>query len=467
MKENKISFISPLSSDILDIQSTQTITVKVNDTTNSKMVNWLLFPSISDSKNSIFLKNSTPINSQGISINKLKIKGKEDSNLLISVYVEDGKNDPDHYSAIYSIKNSRIMWNLDSLFCAPTENYDSTDEENIITLTIDVVDSDNNPVKNYPLKFSGQPTHPAFVRSSGPVIYDYRIKAYLFNTNENGQAIIKIANTAPSIIALNMGSLNRSLVETRYVVFTDIGNTSEVGSLLPPPSLPDVNSDGVLELDNIKGNLVEITIPDMSMSPSKIAVWVNGQIAYVSDLKKTGSRYVYGIDKSLFKTNYADNFLAYTISYNDGNGCDSETLMFTVTGTITQYEPNQSGPLALPQLVIPGISMDYPHIVGGLKIKIPCYEGIEIGDEVIIDIYLNAYFVDSNSPKTAHLESRRTVSEADLGNGFIVLFQQSDLQGFTRSKNGKEGVFQAQYIVVGKERSQILTLPLNTVLEVT
>ncbi|CCW32626.1 Ig-like domain-containing protein [Xenorhabdus nematophila] len=463
MKEDKINFISPLSSDILDVCSTQTITVKINDTTNDKMVSWLAFPSISDSKNVKFTQKSTPINSQGISVNKLKIKGKEDSNLLISVYIEDGKNDPDHYSAIYRIKNSRIIWNLDSLFCAPTEHYDSTDKESVITLTIYVVDSDNKPLKSYPLKFSGQPTHPAFVFSPDSLIYNYLIKAYVVNTDENGQAIIKIANTAPGIITLNMGTLNRTLIETRYVVFTNIGNTSGEESLLPPPNLPNDNSDGVLDLDKIRGNLVEITIPEISTLPSKISVWVNGRIAYVGDLKETNGRYVYGIDKSLFKTNYAYNFLAYTISYNDGNGCDSETLMFKVTGSITQYEPDCSGSLSPPQLVIPGVSINYSHIVGGLKIKIPYYENIEIGDEVVVDIYLNAYFMGSNSPKTAHLESRYIVSEDDLDNDFIVLFQQSDLQGFTTSENGKDGVFQAQYTVVGKESSQILILPLNTV----
>ncbi|WP_319938073.1 hypothetical protein [Xenorhabdus littoralis] len=81
---------------------------------------------------------------------------------------------------------------------------------------------------------------------------------------------------------------------------------------------------------------------------------------------------------------------------------------------------------------------------------------------MVVDIYLNAYFMGSNSPKTAHLESRYIVSKADLDNDFTVLFQQSDLQGFTISENGKEGVFQAQYTIVGKESSQILILPLNT-----
>ncbi|MDR0218456.1 MAG: hypothetical protein LBI71_06150 [Enterobacteriaceae bacterium] len=463
MNKYDVDFISPLSSDVLDTESRRAITVKVNGNINSKMVKWLTFPSGSDIGNIKFTKNSTPINKNGLSTNYLITGDEIDNNLLISVYVENDITDPDHYSAIYKMVNSTITSSLNSTYCTPTENYDPEDVKSSIAITIHVVDDDNTPLNNYPLKLKGQRTLPIEVHPKDIVKYDEKINGYVFQTNENGQVTINLSNTSPAIIEFNIGAYNRSFVKSYYAVFTYIGDKIASSRLFGAPSLSNIDINGVLDLDKIKGDLVEVIIPepDIEYHGAKIAIMINNQIPYVSYFKKIDGIYSFNVNKKFFKTNYADNFIAYILNDRDDNGSDSETLKFKVTGSVGEYRPEKLGNLEAPCLVKPGTVVNYAHIVGGLEINIPRYDSIEKGDEVITNIYLNAYFVNSNSPKTALLTATHTVIDSELTDGFTVLFQQVDLEGFAMSKSGKEGTFQAQYIVNGENYSQILQLRLN------
>lgn len=473
MNNKKVAFQSPKVSDLLDVNTTRTLKLKFNDP-NAKVANWLITPSMTDKRNARFRKATTDI-VNGSATNDLLIGGSLEPKLLISVFTESSSQDPDHNCALYEIADASIVWSVDKRYSVPTgignPLFDPSDSSKIITITATVYNKKEIAV-NYPLKFTAQSTPPTAVydKYNKQLPFDHLKKAYTISTDSSGQVVIKISNAAPSILELNISGFNRSIIESYYVLFTNIGGLGGIivtENTLPAPSLPTALTDGVFDLDQIIGSSVEITIPKItkfSNSP-KIAIWINSEIATIADyipIKGTES-YKFNIDKRFFKINNSSNNLAYVISDNYANGYESEILNFKASGQLMQYVPNSEGNLKAPRLTIPGNFINYAQIIGGLQLDIPSYEGIAVDDTVTVGIYLNGYFPDSDAPKSARFTVIYTVTEDDLDNGFTVEFKQADVEGFDKSKSGQEGVFQSQYSVPTRGFSKILTLPLNDV----
>jgi hypothetical protein len=260
-------------------------------------------------------------------------------------------------------------------------------------------------------------------------------------TNDRGQATILFGNAKPTIMtfapALNSTEFQNQVVFT--AVDLGLGTDGTLGLPL----------DGnVLNLDKYP-DTVPVTLPVSSRPASRVAIWLNEDIARIVYRQASSSQdEPIDIPSWRFVSGDTSNAAGCIRGDSYGNGEDSRLVYFNVEGTARVPAPVPGGTLTPPALVQGGVNViDDSTISGGLQIRIPAYQGIAAGQRVTLSAFVSGYYQGTGFPKVDFPSLKHDVVPENLQDGFVLVLNEDDLTGFGAGPTGQPGQFVAQYAV--------------------
>ncbi|MGG1944051.1 hypothetical protein AB1286_04490 [Trinickia sp. NRRL B-1857] len=384
----------------------------------------------------------------------------------------DPREVPRHVSTLYACVRPRVASSFVQKFAHPLLQTSQPSSDQFIVSTTTILDEQSRPIRGLRFAWRMEPNAATLARERTllgtlkPLEWvstpSYEA-GYPASTNDFGQATILFANAKTTIMTF-APALNSTEFQNQ-VVFTavDLG-LGDDGSL----GLPLVGN--VLDLDKYP-DTVPVTLPVSARQPSKVAIWLNEDIATI--VYRQGSP-LNGdpIEIPSWRFVSGDTFNAAGCVRGDsyGNGEDSRLVYFKVEGRARIPAPAQGGTLPPPALVQGGVRViDDSTISGGLQIRVPPYQGIEAGQRVTLNVFVSGYYQGTQFPKVEFPIVKYNVGAADLTTGFILVLNEDDLTGFGTGPAGQTGEFVAQYTVSRSKDgspaslfSRVFSLPIVT-----
>ena len=405
-------------------------------------------------------KQATYTDAQGIAVKRILVADARDLPSLLTVsawHDEAGARAAAHTSVLFACVRPRVFSSFVRNYAHPlyddpnSPTSELTDDE-LITSTTTILDDKNRPIRGLRFAWRMEPNAAtcAFGRASSdgsrePLRWTDKPKyelGYAGYTNEEGQATISFANTAPTIMTFSPAV--NSIEYQNDVVFTHVDS----GGTAPPLSLP-LNRN-TLEL-NTYPESVPVTVPFGSVPAGRVAVWLNQDIAtivYRSHVSQVSGPETIWIPSWRFSSDNT-NQAGYIQGDMYGNAEDSRLIKFQVIGQAQLPRPVEvpKDAPAAPELVRPGVTViDNGTISNGLLVRIPAYPTIKVGQRVSLNLFISAFYQGTNSPKFDYPTLRHDVEIDDFG-GFVLVVDEELLTGYSSSRNGAPGTFIAQYSI--------------------
>jgi hypothetical protein len=351
-------------------------------------------------------------------------------------------------------------------------NTDPEDEEQIIEFVVRLTDEHGASVPEWPVDVSFDHAYSLSVFSGEdhsflePMLDPESVVArYELATDDQGSMRVLVGSRTPTI---SSGSaIARGAGGTRQTLIMASINPEPPSSSLPLPNTTPLVNNGFLQLsaDDKTIGVSANRSADTSYLPAyPIVFCLNdsfGRIATYAEVAasvdnrmSTGLIYFTGTDGG---TSPVPNALSYLVQ-GPTSAVQSPVYTFYAEGVAVDG-PGDNRPRSLPmptidvpvELLEPWVGAQLVNadaIKDGLTLRIPAYRGIAVGDEVTVNVYLNAYVSGSDRPKVDILGLHRVLGAEDLA-GPVFHLDKENLLGFDEPRNLRmTGRFRAEYNVI-------------------
>lgn len=399
----------------------------------------------------------THTDSNGVAVKRIRVGASPALPDLLTVSVCWDPADGDvprvvrhHATTLFGCVRPRVFSSFVEKFAHPLLQTSELTADQLIVATTTILDEQSRPIRGLRFAWRTEPNAATLARELTPLgtlepldwvsapPYEAGFRA---TTNDRGQATILFGNAKPTIMtfapALNSTEFQNQVVFT--AVDLGLGDDGTLGLPL---------EGNVLDLDKYP-DTVPVTLPVGARSMRRAAIWLNEDIATIVYRQSSASQDdPIEIPSWRFVSGDQINAAGFTRGDSYGNGEDSRLVYFGVEGTARTPAPTPGGTLAPPALVQAGVRViDDSTISGGLQVRVPAYQGIELGQRVTLSVFVSGYYQGTGFPKVDFPVLKHDVGSDDLKDGFVLVLNEDDLTGFGLGTTGRPGEFIAQYAV--------------------